>query len=137
MFNGQSLLEISTTAAIQRESDWFQLCDDAAAYKCPELSLPQLRNKSPKYDESDLQLLIFHDSLDTIEGREKAVATIANAFDASIAAANVDPKFIRELDTEHDDIYDFFRINDRPQRNQSNWTCCSEKQVFETLINIS
>jgi hypothetical protein len=49
-----------------------------------------------------------------IEGREKAVATIANAFDASIAAANVDPKFIRELDTEHDDIYDFFRINDRP-----------------------
>jgi glycosyltransferase involved in cell wall biosynthesis len=63
---------------------------------------------------SDLQLLIFHDSLDVIGGGEKVVATIAKAFDAPIAAANVDPKVIRELGIEQDVIYDLGRIDNRP-----------------------
>jgi len=62
---------------------------------------------------SDLELLIFHDSLDVLGGGEKVVATIAKAFDARIAAANVDPEVIRELDIEQDSIYDLGRIDDR------------------------
>ena len=62
---------------------------------------------------SDLQLLIFHDSLDVLGGGEKVVATIAKAFDARIAAANVDPEVIRELGIEQDIIYDLGRIDDR------------------------
>ena len=46
-------------------------------------------------------------------GGEKVVATIAKAFDARIAAANVDPEVIRELDIEQDIIYDLGRIDDR------------------------
>jgi len=63
---------------------------------------------------SDLQLLIFHDSLDVIGGGERVVATIAKAFDAPIAAANVDPKVIRELGIEQDIIYDLGRMDNRP-----------------------
>ena len=62
---------------------------------------------------SDLELLIFHDSLDVLGGGEKVVATIAKAFDARIAAANVDPEIIRELGIEQDLIYDLGRIDAR------------------------
>ena len=44
---------------------------------------------------SDLQLLVFHDSLDVLGGGEKVVATVAKAFDARIAAANVDPEVLQ------------------------------------------
>lgn len=46
---------------------------------------------------SDLQLLIFHDSLDLIGGGEKVVPPIAKAFDAPIAAANVDQNSFEKL----------------------------------------
>jgi hypothetical protein len=44
---------------------------------------------------SDLQLLVFHDSLDVLGGGEKVVATVAKAFNARIAAANVDPEVLQ------------------------------------------
>jgi len=59
---------------------------------------------------SDLQLLIFHDSLDILGGGEKVVATVAKAFDAPIAAANVDPEITRELGIDEDAIYNLGRI---------------------------
>lgn len=62
---------------------------------------------------SDLQLLIFHDSLDVIGGGEKVVATLARAFNARIAAANVDPEVIAELGIEKDVIYDLGQIGSR------------------------
>jgi len=61
---------------------------------------------------SDLQLLIFHDSLDVLGGGEKVVATVAKAFDARIAAANVDPEVIGELGIDQDVIYDLGKIGD-------------------------
>jgi glycosyltransferase involved in cell wall biosynthesis len=61
----------------------------------------------------DLQLLIFHDSLDVLGGGEKVLATVAKAFDARIAAANVDPEVIRELGIERDMIYELGRVDDR------------------------
>jgi len=46
---------------------------------------------------SDLQLLIFHDSLDLTGCGEEVVPTIAKAFDAPIAAANVDQNSLERL----------------------------------------
>ncbi|MGZ4863603.1 MAG: glycosyltransferase [Halobacteriota archaeon] len=62
---------------------------------------------------SDSNILIFHDSFDTVGGAEKVVATLAKAFDARIAAANVDPEVICELGIERDVIYDLGKIGDR------------------------
>jgi glycosyltransferase involved in cell wall biosynthesis len=63
--------------------------------------------------QSNLNILIFHDSFDTIGGAEKVVATIANAFETPIAAANVDPEIIRELGIDADAIHNLGRIEDR------------------------
>jgi len=62
---------------------------------------------------SDLRLLIFHDSLDVLGGGEKVIATVAKAFDAPIAAANVDPEITRELGIDEDAVYNLGRIEDR------------------------
>ena len=43
----------------------------------------------------------------------KIVATAAKAFGARIAAANVDPEVILELDIKQDIIYDLGRIDAR------------------------
>jgi len=61
---------------------------------------------------SDLRLLIFHDSLDVLGGGEKVIATIAKAFDAPIAAANVDPQITRDLGIDDDAVYNLGRIED-------------------------
>ncbi len=58
-------------------------------------------------------LLIFHDSFDVFGGGERVVATIAKAFNASIATTNVDPQIVQEFGIKDDVIYDLGRINQR------------------------
>jgi len=62
--------------------------------------------------EEDLNLLIFHDSFDVFGGGERVAATIAEAFDATIATTNVDPEVIHELGLKSDSIYDLGRISE-------------------------
>jgi len=62
---------------------------------------------------TDLRLLIFHDSFDVLGGGEKVVATIARAFDAKIATTNVDPEIVQDLGIKEDVIIDLGRISDR------------------------
>lgn len=63
--------------------------------------------------QSDLNILIFHDSFDSIGGAEKVVATIEKAFNTPIVAANVDPDIIRELGIDADTVHNLGRIEDR------------------------
>ena len=62
---------------------------------------------------AETRLLIFHDSLDVLGGGERVVAALARAFDAPIAAANVDSGIVKELGIDKDKIYDLGRIEQR------------------------
>ncbi len=55
---------------------------------------------------SDLNVLVFHDSFDSVGGAERVVATIAKAFDAHIASTNVDHAVLKDVGIDSDAVYD-------------------------------
>ncbi len=63
---------------------------------------------------SDLKLLIFHDSLDVYGGAERVISVIAKAFDAHVAALNVDSQIAQDLGIDKRKLYDLGRIDSRP-----------------------
>jgi glycosyltransferase involved in cell wall biosynthesis len=55
---------------------------------------------------SDLNILLFHDSFDSVGGAGRVAATIARAFDAQIASTNVDDAVLRDLGINRDAVHD-------------------------------
>jgi len=55
---------------------------------------------------SDLNVLLFHDSFNSVGGAEKVVATIVRAFDARIASTNIDHALLKDLGINKDAVYD-------------------------------
>ncbi|MGZ4902655.1 MAG: glycosyltransferase [Halobacteriota archaeon] len=81
--------------------------------------------------EQDWNLLVFHDSFDVFGGGERVAATIAKAFNASIATTNVDPRIVQELGIDAENIYDLGRIRDRAPLGPIKTSLVFKKARFE------